>query len=265
MTEEQILLIEDAPKGLAGVRLVTLNRPQRRNALSPELVDALTAAVHDADKDETVRVLVFTGAGEKAFCAGGDLGSGPAADGFLAMHAARGGFTALLNALRHTRLPSVAAVNGAALGGGFGIVLACDFALASTTATLGTPELKRGLFPMMIARLIYEQIPVRAANELVYLGETWAAEKAANVGIINRVAEPAALIDDTLALAARLAAQSPAVLGLGRRAVNRQKDLAFADALAYLHTQLTLNTMTEDAMEGISAFLEKRDPQWKGR
>jgi hypothetical protein len=157
------LLQEDAPAGTAGVRLLTLNRPERRNALSPDLVTALVVALREADADRDVRAVVLTGAGEKAFCAGGDLGA-PSGEGFLGMHEDRGAFAELLKTFRHMKTPSVAAVNGMALGGGFGLVLACDLAVASLTAELGTPEVKRGLFPMMIARLIYEQLPAQGGE-----------------------------------------------------------------------------------------------------
>ena len=258
MTE--VLLSDDD----AGVRTLTLNRPERRNALSPDLVKALIQGLQQADDDREVRAVVITGAGEKAFCAGGDLGA-PSGEGFLGMHEDRGSVAELLKTFRRMKTPTIAAVNGMALGGGFGIVLACDFAIAAESAQLGTPEVKRGLFPMMIARLIYEQLPRKQANELVLFGEKIDAKRAEALGVVNEVARDEDVLARANEYAKRIAALSPAVIGLGRRAIYRQLDMPFDAALSHLHDQLTLNLQTEDAAEGITAFFEKRDPVWKGR
>lgn len=255
-----VLLTEDKE----GIRVLTMNRPERRNALSPDLVQTLVVKLREADDDKTVRAIVLTGAGDKAFCAGGDLGA-PSGEGFLGMHEDRGGFAELLVTFRRMKTPVVAAVNGMALGGGFGLVLACDLAVCASDAQLGTPEVQRGLFPMMIARLIYEQLPRKAANALVLFGEKIDGARAAELGVVNEAVEKSAVLDVALQYAARVAALSPAVIGLGRRAVFRQMDMPFDAALSHLHDQLTLNLQTEDAAEGITAFFEKRDPQWKGR
>ena len=149
------LLVDDSD----GVRTLTLNRPERKNALSPELVQTMEAALKAADADSAVRCIVLTGAGEgdkAAFCAGGDLAGGMTGDGFFEQHLARGAFAELLLTMHRLRTPTIAAVNGHALGGGFGLVLACDLAVAADDARLGTPEVKRGLFPMMISALIDE-------------------------------------------------------------------------------------------------------------
>lgn len=259
MSTELLLSSDDA-----GVRTLTLNRPERRNALSPDLVKALTRGLREADADASVRAIVVTGAGDKAFCAGGDLGA-PSGEGFLGMHEDRGSFAELLKTFRRMKTPSIAAVNGMALGGGFGIVLACDLAVAAKSAQLGTPEVKRGLFPMMIARLVYEQLPRKQANELVLFGEKVDAARAKELGVVNEVVDDDQVLEHALAYARRVAALSPAVVGLGRRAIHRQMDMPFDAALAHLHDQLTLNLQTEDAAEGITAFFEKRDPVWKGR
>lgn len=256
-----VLLSEDND----GVRLLTLNRPERRNALSPELVKTLVAALQQADDDKSVRAVVLTGAGDKAFCAGGDLGA-PAGEGFLGMHEDRGSFADLLRTFRRMKTPTVAAVNGMALGGGFGIVLSCDLAVTSVSAQLGTPEVQRGLFPMMIARLIYEQLPRKAANALVLFGDKIDGRRALELGVVNEALDDvSAVLDTAMGYARRVAALSPAVIGLGRRAVFRQMDMPFDAALSHLYDQLTLNLQTEDAAEGITAFFEKRDPEWKGR
>ncbi len=263
-----VLLIEDHPGGQRGVRVLTLNRPERKNALSPELVDALRAALADADKDDDVRALVLTGAGEgerAAFCAGGDLGGGMQGEGFFEQHKRRGLFAELLLQFRRMSKPVVGAVNGMALGGGFGLVLACDLAVAADDADLGTPEVKRGLFPMMIAALIYEQLPAKAANELVLLGGKVRGQRAVDVGVVNRVVPRGDVLREGVAYAAQLASLSPSVLQLGKRAIANQRDMPFEQKLGFLRDQLTLNIQLEDAAEGISAFFEKREPKWSGR
>lgn len=262
-----VLLIEDKHELQAGVRVLTLNRPERKNALSPELVIALTQALAEAEADRSVRVVIITGA-DKAFCAGGDLsggGSGPQGDGFFEQHKERGAFADLLLALRKMAKPTVAAVNGLALGGGFGVVLACDLAVAADDAELGTPEVKRGLFPMMIAALIYEQLPRKAANELVLLGGKVSGARAVEMGIVNSVVPRADVVTSALETARQLASLSPSVLALGKRAITQQLDMPFEQKLAFLRDQLTLNLHLDDAAEGVAAFLQKRAPKWSGR
>ena len=262
-----VLLVDTKPDG---VRLRTLNRPERKNALSTALVEALTRALIEADSDKSVRVVVITGAADPtspraAFCAGGDLGGGPSGEGFFEQHQERSGFAQLLLALRRLSKPSIAAVNGTALGGGFGLVLACDLAVAAQDAELGTPEVKRGLFPMMIAALIYEQLPRKAANELVLTGGKVSGARAVELGVVNRVVPPAELMAAALGYAGHLASLSTSVLQLGKRAIRHQHDMPFEQKLAFLSDQLTLNLQLEDAAEGITAFLQKRAPHWTGR
>lgn len=259
-----VLQVSDAD----GIRTLTLDRPERRNALSPELVDALDAAFVAADKDAGVKVVVVTGRGEgekQSFCAGGDLGGGLVGDGFFEQHQARGSFANLLLTMRRMKKPTIAAVNGLALGGGFGLVLACDLAVAADDARLGTPEVKRGLFPMMIAALIDEVLPKKQAMELMLTGGEVSGQRAVDLGIVNRVVARARVVDEAMTLAKTLTKLSPAVLALGKRAVTLQRDMPFEQKLMFLRDQLTLNLQLEDAAEGVTAFLEKRDPIWKGR
>jgi len=259
-----VLQVHDAD----GVRTLTLDRPERKNALSPELVASLDDAFCDADDDAAVKVVVVTGAGsgdKAAFCAGGDLGGGLAGDGFFEQHQKRGGFAELLLTMRRMKKPTVAAVNGLALGGGFGLVLACDLAVAADDARLGTPEVKRGLFPMMIAALIDEVLPKKQAMELMLLGGEVQGARAVELGVVNRVVPRPQVMEAAQALASSLASMSPAVLALGKRAVVLQRDMPFEQKLMFLRDQLTLNLQLEDAAEGVTAFLEKRAPNWKGR
>jgi enoyl-CoA hydratase len=254
-----------------GVRILTMNRPERKNALSPELVTALHQAMCDADGDDSIRAVVLTGAdgGEidtkAAFCAGGDLGGGMQGDGFMAQHLARGGFAELLLTMLRMRTPTIAAVNGTAFGGGFGLVLACDLAIASDAARLGAPEVKRGLFPMMIAALIDAVLPRKAAMELMLLGGDVSGARLLELGIVNRICPRQDVISTSVEMANHIASMSPAVLSLGKRAVALQRDMPLEQKLMFLRDQLTLNLQLEDAAEGIGAFLDKREPQWRGR
>ena len=244
---------------------ITINREERRNALSAGVVEALTGAFQELGADPQLRAIVLTGAGEKAFCAGGDLGDQAPGGGPLGMHQARGGFVELLLAMNRCPKPIIARVNGHALGGGFGLVLNCDLAVAAAHATFGTPEVRVGLFPMMITAVIQRNLHRKHALELMLTGERIDADRALSFGVVNRVA-PEGKLDETLeALVERVASFSPAVLGLGRQAFYDTQDMGFEQALRTLHSELTINTLAEDAAEGIMAFLSKRDPNWKGR
>jgi len=161
--------------------------------------------------------------------------------------------------------PSLCAANGHVLAGALGIALACDLVIAREGATFGTPEINVGLFPFMIMALIYRNVPRKKTNEMVLLGERLSAQEALAAGIVNRVVPPAefgAAVDDW---AAKLASKSPALMRLGKDAIFRQQDMAFHDALEFLHAQLTIALSTEDVVEGVTAFFEKREPRWAGK
>lgn len=248
-----------------GQALLTIDRERARNALSPQVLAELTEGLARAEADPAVRVLVLTGAGERAFCAGGDLGGMAGGDGFLAGHEGRRAYAALLRRLQEVRKPTLARVNGHALAGGLGLVLACDLAVASSHAELGTPEVDVGLFPMMLMALLQRHLGRKPALELVLTGRRLKAQEALALGLVNRVVPPEALDGAVAELAATLAAKSQAVLALGRRAYFTAEDLPLAQAYEFLAGQLSLNVLTEDAAEGVSAFLEKRPPRWSDR
>ncbi len=248
-----------------GVARLTLNRPGRRNALSAELVEALHGAFDTLEEDEDIRAAVLTGAGS-VFCAGGDLAGGMAGEGgLLEAHRGRARFAELLARIPRLRVPLVAAVNGDALGGGLGLALGADLTVVDPAARLGTPEIRVGLFPMVILAVLQRQVPRKPLLQMVLAGERIDAERALALHMVNAVSAPGAAVDEAMDLAGRLARRSPAILALGKDAFYRVADQPFEDALAYLHTQLTLNLLTEDAMEGVAAFLQKREPSWKGR
>ena len=243
------------------VATLTIDREARRNALAPRTVDELSEAFSAAERDEAARVVVLTGAGEKAFCSGGDLASGMT-EGFLEGHEGRRAFGRLLVQMRGLEKPIIARVNGYALGGGLGLVAAC---VAVEDARFGTPEIDVGLFPWMIAAVLYRTLPAKSVNELVFTGEKIGAARALEIGLVNRVVPREALDEATAALAGKVASKSPAILRLGRRGLAVIEDQPFEKAVEFLASQLSLNTLAEDAMEGIAAFMEKRPPDWKGR
>ncbi|MBW2527755.1 MAG: enoyl-CoA hydratase/isomerase family protein [Deltaproteobacteria bacterium] len=245
-----------------GVHTIRLNNPARRNAIGPRMVNELLYALEDAARDERVRAVVLTGEG-KAFCAGGDFAQmtgGADADELPP----KGDYADLMLAMVRYDKPLVARVNGHALGGGLGLVAACHFALASERAKLGTPEVNVGLFPMMIMAVLRRIMPRRQLAEMMLLGQLLEAERAAEVGMIHRAVPPAELDAAVDALLAQLLSKSPLTLSIGLRAMADQDELDLADALPLLRERLGACLGTDDAREGLMAFLEKRPPRWTG-
>lgn len=247
-----------------GVARLTLNRPERRNALSWDLVRSLRAAFAQAKADPEVRVCVLTGAGDTAFCAGADLG-GMASDDTLAVHEARGEMAELFRDLYRLGKPTIARVRGYALAGGFGLALACDLVVAADDAVFGTPEVDVGLWPHMITVPLIRSMPPKAALELMLTGRRVAADEALRLGFVNRVVPVEGLDAAVDELAATLAAKSPAAVKLGRDGFYAVWDQDVDASLRLLHPLLAVTAATEDAAEGIAAFTEKRPPNWTGR
>jgi enoyl-CoA hydratase/carnithine racemase len=249
----------------AGVARITLNDPDTRNALSPELLGGLIASFERARDDEQARCVVLASSHERTFSSGANLGGFAADAPLVHRHFGSERFVSLFKLIGELGKPTLCAAGGHVLAGALGIALACDLIVASEDASFGTPEINVGAFPFMIMALIYRNVPRKKANELLLLGERLSAQEALAAGIVNRVV-PVGELDAAVAdWAAKLASKSPAIMRLGKEAMRRQLDMPLDDALDYLRAQLSLAMSTEDIVEGVSAFFEKRDPQWKGR
>ena len=243
------------------IALVTLNRPEARNAISPEVSQTMVTVLDEVEDDPALRAVVLTGRGE-VFSAGADLkvvAAGRAND----IARGKGGFAGIVN--RDFPKPIIAAVNGPALAGGFEIVLSCDLVVAAETATFGTPEINVGVWPMVISAILARNLPRKVVLEMLLLGDRWSAAQMKEAGLVNRVVAAERLDETTRELAGKLARKSPAVLRLGRDAFYRAEDMSLAEAMDFLQSQLTLVTLTEDTKEGVRAFFEKREPEFKGR
>lgn len=243
---------------------ITIDRPDRRNAINPEVVRGISEALSSAESDDSVRVVVLTGAGEKAFCAGGDLG-GMTADSQVGQHFLRAEVGELFKQMRSSRLPIVARVNGHALAGGFGLMLACDLVVAAEHAGMGTPEIDLGLWPFMITAVIQRDLPRKVALDLMLTGKRITAAEGERWGFVNRVV-PAADLDAAVdELIENLVSKSPLIASLGKRSFYRAEDMGFDASLDYLSGMLTVCLESEDTVEGVTAFLQKRPPEWKNR
>jgi enoyl-CoA hydratase len=248
-----------------GVATLTLNRPEQRNALNGEVLSELVEAVKRARDDDAVRCVVLTGAGEKVFCAGADLGGFASDVPLINKHFASDLFLEFFRLMPRLGKPSLCAANGHVLAGGMGLALSCDLLIAKEGARFGTPEINVGAFPYMIMSIIYRNVPRKKVNEMMLLGEQISAEEAVTHGLANKVVSAAEFEVTVDEWARKLAAKSPVLMRLGHDAMYRQQDMALDDALEFLRSQLSLTFSTEDIQEGVKAFFEKRDPEWKGR
>jgi enoyl-CoA hydratase len=248
------------------VATIALDEPETRNALSDQVLDELIAAFEAARADADARCVVLTSTHDKVFSSGGNLAGFSADVPLIRKHLETGArFPRLFRTIGELGKPTLCAANGHVLAGALGLALACDLIVAREGARFGTPEINVGVFPFMIMALIYRNVGRKKTNELLLLGEQIPATEAERIGIVNRVV-PAAEFDAAVQdWAERLAAKSPLLMRLGKDAMYRQQDMAFADALEYLQAQLSLAFSTEDIQEGVKAFFEKRDPVWTGR
>ena len=248
------------------IATITLNRPEKRNSINGGIISGMNQGLDQADQDPGVSAVILIGAGGN-FCSGADLGGGGfiVQPSFLEVHEDRGHYARLLLKMNQCRKPIVAAVEGYCLAGGVGLCLSSDIVIASEDAQFGTPEIKRGLWPYMVTAVLIRNVGRKKALELCLTGDRISAAEAERIGLINYAVPKAEFKNKVEQMAGKLASLSPAVLGLGKRSFYQMADMTVEDALEYLKCQLTINAQTEDIMEGVRAFLEKREPQWKGR
>ncbi len=248
-----------------GVATVALDQPDTRNALSTELLTDLHDALLQARGDDAVRVVVITSTHDRVFSSGANLAGFGGDETPVQKYQGIDLLPSIFRLLGEMGKPSLCAANGHVLAGALGLALACDLIIAREDARFGTPEINVGVFPFMIMALIYRNVPRKKTNELLLLGEQISAAEAERIGIVNKVVSADDFDAAVAGWADKLAAKSPLMMRLGKDAMWRQLDMGMVDALDYLRAQLGLAFTTEDIVEGVSAFFEKRDPQWKGR
>ncbi len=243
---------------------LTIQREERRNAMSHAVLAGLSQAISAAQGQRGIRAIVITGAGSKAFCAGADLQSAKA---FTTDYSEPIGHLAqLLRVAQASCIPLVARVNGACMAGGFGLLSMCDLAVAARHAVFGLPEVKVGIFPAQVLSVLQHLIPRRVLNEMCLTGEPITAAQALAYNLVNYVqAEDEADVDVRLDwLLARLLDKSPAAIRRGRYTLKKIESMSFEESMSFTESQIALFTLTRDAKEGQKAFQEKRKPVWTG-
>ena len=242
---------------------ITINRPDKRNAINAEVISGIRAGIRTAHADTDVRVIVLTGAGDKAFCAGADLQPGK---GF-AFDPARPNldYADLFRDAQNATLPTIARINGVCMAGGMGLLCMTDLAVAADHVVFGLPEVKVGVFPMQVLSLLQQIAPRRLVREWALSGEPFDAAQALQTGLVNHVV-PAAELDAKIDwLVQRIVDKSPTAIRRGKYAMRAIEAMSFDQAIAYTESQIALLAMTEDAKEGLASFNEKRKPRWTGR
>lgn len=259
MSEQRAVLLEQ--KGAA--LWITINRPEKRNALNHEVIAGIGEGYRKADGDPGIRVIVLTGAGERAFCAGGDLQPG---QGFAFDYSRPSTeYADLLRLATNSLTPCIVRVNGACMAGGMGLLCMGDMAVAHSNVMFGLPEVKIGLFPMQVLSLMQRLVPRRVLREWTVTGEPFTAGEALQHGLLNHVVAAEELDAEVDWLIGRITDKSPTAIGRGKYAMKALEDMTFEQAIAYTETQLANMALTEDAKEGMAAFNEKRAPNWPGR
>lgn len=246
-----------------GVLTLTIDRPEQRNAISPEVMAGLLEHLRASRTDPALRAIVITAAGDKAFCAGADLGTGKSfqfdyAEPRLPM-------PELFRAARATNVPIIGRINGAVMAGGMGLLAICDLAIAVDHARFGLPEVKVGVYPMQVLAVLQHLVPRRRLLELCITGEPVSANEALDMGLLTRVVPASELDTAVAALLANIVDKSPTAIRRGKYATYAIESMSFEESLHFMEGQIGLLAATEDAAEGQRAFREKRKPVWSGR
>lgn len=245
------------------VAFLTINREDRRNAISQKMILSFLDRLADLDQNDQIGAVCLTGAGDKAFCSGADLGVTLAEHGGDPMSGPKT-YARLLKQMARCGKPLVARVNGPCLAGGMGLMLSCDVVIARNDAYFCTPEVNVGIFPMMVGALLYRNLPRKKAVDMVLTGRKIPAPKAERMGMITRAVEPDQLdveVEDTLKM---LVSKSPIGTRIGKEAFRVMSDMPFDAAVDYLCEALGRVISTQDAVEGMTAFLQKRPPKFTG-
>jgi len=245
-----------------GIGIITLNREDVRNAMKAEIRRDISEVLQVADQDPDVRVVVITGAGRKVFSAGGDIKQMAGNTMWDLLERKPDIFAQIHNLPK----PVIAAINGLALGGGCEMAMACDFRLASENARIGQPEINLGIFPGGGAtQRLQKLVGIGRAKELIFTGDIIDAREAERIGLINKVFPADELMDRTMEIARKIADKGPLALKLAKMAMNMGMETGLAVGLGYERLARTLVHGSEDRIEGMNAFIEKRKPQFKGR
>lgn len=243
---------------------ITINRPEKRNAMNGDVIAGIANGYRMAHEDAGVRVIVLTGAGEKAFCAGADLANAGAAFS-MDFSKPNGDLADLMRLSQNATKPAIARVNGVCMAGGMGLLCMTDMAVAADNVIFGLPEVKVGVFPMQVLALLQSIAPRRLVNEWCITGEPFDAQTALGAGLLNHVV-PAAELDSKVDwLISRITDKSPTAIRRGKYAMRAIAAMSFDESIAYTESQIALLSMTEDAKEGLKAFGEKRKPVWPGK
>ena len=243
-----------------GVMYLTINREERRNSISPGLLEGINAGLDRADEDRSIRAIVLTGKGDKAFCAGADLQSAKSftfdySNPFLP-------FADLLRRTRRSPVPMIAAVNGACMAGGMGLMAMCEMVVARKGVLFGLPEVKIGIFPAQVMAVLQHRVPEAILNEMCITGEPITAERAYEAGFVNHLADDVG--EKVEWLVGRIVDKSPAAIRRGLYTMKYMKTMPFDESLSFVESQIGLMALTDDAKEGKRAFQEKRKPVWTG-
>ncbi len=252
MSDEVIQEIQD------NVMRLTINRPDQRNAINAEVISGLSAGIEEANADVGIRAVVLTGAGEKAFCAGGDLKTEtPFSVDYSNPYA---GAAQLFRQARQSTVPMIARINGTCLAGGMGFMAMCDLVIAAKHAVFGLPEVKVGVFPAQVMSVLQHLVPRRVLSEMCLLGDSIDADSALRFGLINAVADD--LDGEVATFLSRLLKASPTAIRRGLYTLKKMESMPFEESMAFSESQIALFALTDDAKEGQAAFREKRAPSW---